>query len=245
MHATTDLAIETRGLTRVFGARNAIVDLDLRIPRGEIFGLLGPNGSGKTTTIRLLLGILEPSAGSASVLGFDTRRHAQDIRTRCGALLEHNGLYERLSAWNNLELFARIWGIPRPARQSRVEELLDRIGLLDRRNEPVAAWSRGQKQKLAIARAMLHRPQLLFLDEPSAGLDPIAAKALRQDLARLVEQEAITVFLTTHNVSEAERLCARIGVLVAGRLVSCATPAEIAGSAAIEDAVTALMEGVS
>jgi ABC-2 type transport system ATP-binding protein len=126
MRSATDLAIETRGLTRVFGALRAVDNLDLAIPRGSIFGLLGPNGSGKTTPIRLLLGILESTAGSARVLGFDTRSHAQDIRTRCGALLEHNGLYERLNAWNNLELFARIWGMRRDERQSRVEELLER-----------------------------------------------------------------------------------------------------------------------
>jgi ABC-2 type transport system ATP-binding protein len=242
MRSATDLAIETRGLTRVFGALRAIDTLDLAIPRGSIFGLLGPNGSGKTTTIRMLLGILESTSGSARVLGFDTRSHAQDIRTRCGALLEHDGLYERLNAWNNLELFARIWGMRRDERQSRVEELLDRVGLLDRRNELVAAWSRGQKQKLAIARTLLHRPELLFLDEPSAGLDPVAARTFRRELARLVEQEQTTVFLTTHNLSEAERLCGRIGVLVEGRLAACGTPSEIAGSASVEDAVTALME---
>jgi ABC-2 type transport system ATP-binding protein len=203
----SDLAIQSDGLSRSFGQLRAVDDLRLEVPRGIVFGFLGPNGSGKTTTIRLLLGLLEPSAGQARVLGFDLRTQADEIRARTGALLEHSGLYERLSAEDNLEFYGRVWRLPDDARRKRREELLGNLGLWDRRKEPVGTWSRGMKQKLAIARTLLHRPALIFLDEPTAGLDPIAAAALHKDLTALVVQERVTVFLTTHNLAEAEKLC--------------------------------------
>ena len=218
------LAVQARGLTRDFGAVRAVDGLDLEIPSGQVFGFLGPNGAGKTTTIRLLLGLLEPTAGSARVLGFDTLRDAEEVRRRAGALLEHAGLYERLSAEDNLEFYGRVWRLPRDERKARTRELLERFGLYDRRRQPAGSWSRGMKQKLAIARAVLHRPPLIFLDEPTAGLDPAASVALRQDLAALAEGEGTTIFLTTHNLTEAERLCAQIGVIRKGRLVAIGHP---------------------
>jgi ABC-2 type transport system ATP-binding protein len=259
---TAAFAIDTRALTRAFGGRAAVDGLTLRVPAGSVFGLLGPNGAGKTTTIRLLLGLLEPTSGSACVLGFDPRTDgdaireragallehaglyerlsAEDnlefhgricrlprIRERAGALLEHAGLYERLSAEDNLEFHGRICRLPRTVRRERIDELLTHLGLRERRRDVVATWSRGMKQKLAIARAMLHRPALLFLDEPTAGLDPIAAAALRDDLAALVSREHVTVFLTTHNLAEAEALCAQVGVLRAGKLLAVGTPQEV------------------
>ncbi len=219
-----DLAIQTNGLSRSFGAVHAVNDVSLEIPAGSIFGFLGPNGSGKTTTIRLLLGLLEPDRGSANVLGFDTRRDPDDIRQRTGALLEHAGLYERLSAEENLEFYARVWQIPDKARAERIHELLDHLGLWERREEQVGNWSRGMKQKLAVARTMLHRPELIFLDEPTAGLDPIASAALREDLSTLVAHEGVTVFLTTHNLTEAEALCNLVGVIRQGKLVAVDSP---------------------
>ena len=190
------------------------------MPRGIVFGFLGPNGSGKTTTIRLLLGLLEPTAGQARVLGFDLRTQADEIRARTGALLEHSGLYERLSAEDNLEFYGRVCRLPANVRRKRCEELLGNLGLWDRRKEPVGTWSRGMKQKLAIARTLLHRPTLIFLDEPTAGLDPVAAAALHDDLTALVAQEGVTVFLTTHNLAEAEKLCQQVGVINQGRLIA-------------------------
>ncbi|MEW6243762.1 MAG: ABC transporter ATP-binding protein [Bacillota bacterium] len=169
--------------------------------------IFGPNGSGKTTTIRLLLGLLEPTSGGASVLGFDVCKKADEVRKRCGALLEHSGLYERLSALDNLEFYGRVWQIPAPERRARIKELLQHLDLWDRRKEVVATWSRGMKQKLAIARALLHRPSLLFLDEPSAGLDPVAASALREDIGKLVKSEGVTVFLTTLTTWQKPRKC--------------------------------------
>ena len=219
-----DTAIRITGLTRDFGTLRALDGLSLDVPAGIVFGFLGPNGSGKTTTIRLLLGLLEPTAGQAEVLGCDTRTQADAIRARCGALLEHDGLYERLSAYDNLDLYGRINRLDAAERAARIEALLTRLDLWDRRQDRVGGWSRGMRQKLAIARALLHRPPLIFLDEPTAGLDPVAAAALREDLAALAVQEGVTVFLTTHHLAEAEKLCAQVAVIRQGRLLALGSP---------------------
>ena len=213
-------AIRTQYLSRDFGLVRAVSHLDLEVPSGIVFGFLGPNGSGKTTTIRLLLGLLEPSDGRAEVLGFDTRTDPVKIRERCGALLEYSGLYERLSAEDNLEFYGRVWHMSAGERKARIKELLTTMGLYERRKEVVNEWSRGMKQKLAIARAMLHHPALIFLDEPTSGLDPLAAVALREDLAALAGREGVTIFLTTHNLSEAEKLCQQVGVIRQGKLLA-------------------------
>jgi len=225
-----DYAVETQGLTRSFGPLVAVDAIDLQVPRGTIFGFLGPNGAGKTTTIRLLLGLLEPTAGSARVLGYDTQTQADRIRQHSGALLEHSGIYERLSAEDNLEFYGRVWHIPAGERKARIKELLTHLGLWERRKEIAGSWSRGMKQKLAVARALLHRPSLVFLDEPTAGLDPVAAAALRDDLAALVAEEGVTVFLTTHNLAEAEKLCRLIGVIRQGRLLAIGSPDSLRSS---------------
>ena len=223
----TEPAIRAEKLTRVFGAVRALDGLDLEVPPGIVFGFLGPNGAGKTTTIRLLLGLLEASGGRAAVLGLDTRSGADGIRDRSGALLEHHGLYERLSAEDNLAFYARAWRLGGDARRRRIRELLESLGLWERRAEPVGRWSRGMKQKLAVARALLHRPSLLFLDEPTAGLDPVAAASLRDELGSLVTREGVTVFLTTHNLAEAERLCGLVAVIKEGRLRAVGHPDEL------------------
>ncbi len=217
-------AIRTELLTRDFGAVRAVDGVTLEVPRGAIFGFLGPNGAGKTTMIRLLLGLLEPTNGMAYVLGHDTRTESDQVRERTGALLEHTGLYERLSAYDNLEYFGRIWRMPPADRKARIQELLTRFDLWDRRKEQVVKWSRGMKQKLAVARTLLHRPALIFLDEPTAGLDPVAAAALRDNLDGLAEREGVTVFLTTHNLSEADKLCDEVGVIRSGKLIAVGPP---------------------
>lgn len=223
----TESAIRTTNLTRDFGPIRAVDHLTLEVPQGILFGFLGPNGAGKTTTIRLLLGLLEPTEGQVEVMGFDGRAQADEIRSRTGALLEHTGLYERLSAEDNLEFYGRIWHLSRTERQARIKELLTHLGLWDRRKEIAGAWSRGMKQKLAVARAMLHRPSLIFLDEPTAGLDPVAASALREDLAALAARDGVTVFLTTHNLMEAEKLCQQVGVIRQGQLLVVGSPEEL------------------
>lgn len=221
------LAIRASGLTRQFAAVRALDDLSIEVPAGAVFGFLGPNGAGKTTTIRLLLGLIEPTSGSAEVLGFDTRTQGAQIRARAGALLEHSGLYERLSAEDNLRFYGRIAQMPRPELDKRIEELLRHLGLWDRRKEAVVKWSRGMKQKLAIARPLLHLPGLVFLDEPTAGLDPVAAASLREDLAALASSQGATIFLTTHNMAEAEKLCSLVAVIRQGKLLAVGSPKEL------------------
>lgn len=209
------------------GTLRALDQLNLEIPEGIVFGFLGPNGSGKTTTIRLLLGLLTPSSGRASVLGYDTRTQAGEIRANTGALLEHTGLYERMTAEDNLDYYGRIYHLSADQRQARIRELLSEMGLYERRKEVVVNWSRGMKQKLAVARALLHQSRLIFLDEPTAGLDPVAAAALREDLAQLVSFRRTTIFLTTHNLADAERLCQQVAVVRAGRLLAVGAPDDL------------------
>ncbi len=227
----TQPSIRIDRLTRDFatdsGPIRAIDNLSLEVPAGIVFGFLGPNGAGKTTTLRLLLGLLEPTKGRAEVLGFDTLAQADQVRARCGALLEHTGVYEQMSAEDNLEFYGRVWRLPRVERQARIKELLSHTGLWDRRRDPVAKWSRGMKQKLALARTLLHRPALIFLDEPTAGLDVQSAVEVRNDLAALAAREGVTVFLTTHNMTEAEKLCSQVAVIREGSLVALGHPDEL------------------
>jgi len=220
-------AIRIDNLSRDFGPIKALDKLSLEVPSGSIFGFLGPNGSGKTTTIHLLLGLLEPTGGRAEVLGFDTQKHGDAVRARTGALLEHAGLYEQMTAEENLEFHGRINRLGAGERQSRMKELLGQFDLWERRRERIVKWSRGMKQKLAIARALLHRPSLVFLDEPTAGLDVVAAAAVRDDLATLAAGEGVTFFLTTHNMAEAEKLCRRVAVIRQGRLLAVGHPDEL------------------
>jgi len=227
----TETAIRIENLTRDFETVRAVDGLSLEVEAGIIFGFLGPNGAGKTTTINLLLGLLEPTSGRAEVLDFDTRTQADEVRTRTGALLEHPGLYEQLSAEDNLEFYGRIWRMPATERQDRIKELLTHMGVWERRKERVGTWSKGMKQKLALARAMLHRPPLIFLDEPTAGLDVVAAVTVRDDLEALAAREGVTVFLTTHNMAEAERLCSQVAVIREGELVAIGHPDELRAQA--------------
>lgn len=219
-----DPIILAEHLSRSFGPVKAVDDLTFEVPAGVVFGFLGPNGAGKTTTIHLLLGLMQPTQGQAWVMGFDIRKQAEEIRAFSGALLEFSGLYERMSAEDNLELYGRIYKMPTAERRARTRELLEHLDLWERRKDQVGTWSRGMKQKLAVARALFHRPPLVFLDEPTAGFDPVAAAALRRDLAGLVAHEGVTVFLNTHNLSEAEELCAQVGVIRAGKLITMGSP---------------------
>jgi ABC-2 type transport system ATP-binding protein len=227
MNGVDAVAIRAIGLTRRFDEITAVDDLSLEIDEGTVFGFLGPNGAGKTTTMRLLLGLLEPTGGAVTVLGHDVAADAMEVRRACGVLLEHTGLYERLTASDNLEYFAKLWHLTPAQRQARIDELLEHFGLSARRRETVGTWSRGMKQKLALARALLHRPRVVFLDEPTAGLDPIAAAGLRTDLLDLARREAVTVFITTHNLDEAERMCDRVGVIRDGRLLAEGRPDDL------------------
>jgi ABC-2 type transport system ATP-binding protein len=224
---TADLAICTHNLTKEFETVRALDNLRLEIPPGIIFGFLGPNGAGKTTTIRLLLGLLQPTSGSVRVLGYESQTQADQIRANTGALLENTGIYEQMSAEANLEFYGRAFRIPANERQERIQALLTEMGLWDRRGERAGSWSRGMKQKLALARAMLHKPRLVLLDEPTTGLDVRSAVAIRENLRRLAVNEEVTIFLTSHNMEEVEKLCDRVAVIDGGQLVAQGTLEEL------------------
>ncbi len=223
----TNCAIYLQNLTKDFESVRALNDLSLEIPTGILFGFLGPNGAGKTTTIRLLLGLLEPTAGKVQVLGFDTQTQADQVRAHTGALLEHTGIYEQMTAEDNLEFYGRAFCMSTAERKARVQDLLTHMGLWDRRKERAGNWSRGMKQKLALARTLLHRPRLVLLDEPTAGLDVQAAVTIREDLASLVTREQVTIFLTTHNMVDAEKLCHQVAVIREGKLIALGSPDDL------------------
>jgi ABC-2 type transport system ATP-binding protein len=218
-------AIETRGLTRRFGERTAVDQLDLQIPQGAVFGFLGPNGAGKTTTVHMLTALIAPTSGSASVAGHVLGRDDTAIRRSVGILTETPGLYDRLSAWQNLLFFARLYDVPDPRAGAQAERYLRMLGLWERRDDPAGSFSKGMRQKLAIARALLHEPAVVFLDEPSAGLDPEAARTVR-DFIKELRAEGRTSFLTTHNLPEADELCDLIGVFRT-RLLRVDTPGNL------------------
>ena len=201
--------VRTDKLTKRFGTLVAVDRLDLEVREGEVFGFLGPNGAGKTTTLRLLCALIGPTSGTAEVAGFRLGRQDPEIRAAVGILTEQPGLYERQSAWDNLVYFATLYGLDAPTAARQAEHFLRLMGLWDRRLEAVVTFSRGMKQKMAIARAALHEPRILFLDEPTTGLDPDAAKTVREFIVAL-RGEGRTVFLCTHNLDEADRLCDRI-----------------------------------
>mgnify|MGYP001823997407 CR=1 FL=1 len=201
--------ITTSGLSKQFEDFTAVDRLTLDIEAGEVFGFLGPNGAGKTTTVRMLTCLIAPSAGEAAVLGYQVGTEDQQIRRNVGLLTEAPGHYDRLSAWQNLLIYARLYEVDQEKRQ--VEKYLRMLDLWDRREDPAGTFSKGMRQNLAIARALLHEPQVLFLDEPTAGLDPQAARLIREFIAELKEAGR-TIFLCTHNLDEADRLCDRVAV---------------------------------
>jgi ABC-2 type transport system ATP-binding protein len=215
--------IQTTNLTRRFGKVLAVDDLNLDVHEGEVFGFLGPNGAGKTTTVRMLAALIAPSSGSAVINGFRLGQQDGDIRRSVGILTETPGMYDTLSAQRNLEIFARLYEVKDVPAQ--VEKYLRLFGLWDRREDPAATFSKGMKQKLALARALLHEPRVVFLDEPTAALDPEAAHLVRESIVQL-RHEGRTVFLCTHNLDEADRLCDRVGVFKT-RLLAVDTPARL------------------
>ena len=203
----------------------AVKGISFRVKRGELFGLLGPNGAGKTTTIKMLTTLLEPSGGTARVLGLDVRREAREIRKRINLVAEgERTLYWRLSAYENLKYFARIYYVPKNEERELIERLLKLVGLWERRNDLVMNFSRGMKQRLAIAKALINDPEVLFLDEPTLGLDVQSAIFVREFIRRLVDEEGKTVLLTTHYMAEAERLCDRIAIIDHGKIIALDTP---------------------
>jgi len=215
--------IVTKSLTKRFGEITAVNQLTLSVQRGEVFGLLGPNGAGKTTTVRMLAALLIPTGGTARVAGFKVGDDDQGIRRKIGLLPESPGLYDSLSAEQNLAFFGSMYGVENTAEQT--QKYLELLGLWNRRYEPVGTFSKGMRQKLAIARALLHEPEVLFLDEPTSGLDPQASRLVREFIEDL-KGEGRTIILTTHNLEEADRLCDRVAV-ISGHLLALDAPGEL------------------
>jgi ABC-2 type transport system ATP-binding protein len=212
--------IETNKLQRLFGEHKAVDDMTFHVKQGEVFGLLGPNGAGKTTTVRLLNGILPPSSGTARVFGFDPVTQGESIRRKTGVLTETPALYERLSARENLEFFGTLQEIQDRELNHRVDGMLEFFELSSRANDKVETYSKGMKQRLALARALIHKPPLLFLDEPTSGLDPEAAQQVNDLIANLANQNGQTVVLATHNLTEAQRLCDRVAIMNKGKILA-------------------------
>ena len=228
MHDAIEHAIKTEGLSRRFGHVVAVDGVTLAVPRGEVFGVLGPNGAGKTTMVRLLNGVLAPSAGRCRVLGLDPRTHGGEVRRRTGVLTESPALYERMTARENLRFFGTMYDVPEEKLARRVDAMLDAFGLAERADDKVGGYSKGMKQRLALARALLHEPEVLFLDEPTAALDPEAARRVTELIVEFSHQAGRTVFLCTHYLPEAQRLCDRVAVLNRGKMIATGTLAELA-----------------
>lgn len=222
-----DPIITAAGLTRRFGDTVAVNDLTLEVYRGEVFGFLGHNGAGKTTTVRLLNGVLTPSAGEVRILGLNPLADGPGVRRQTGVLTETPSLDERLTARVNLSIYADLYGVPKADVKQRVDTLLAAFDLAERADDQVGEYSKGMKQRLALARTVIHEPALLFLDEPTAALDPVAARQVHEMILRTA-REGRTVFINTHNLVEAQRLCDRVGVMEHGRLVAIGTPHDLA-----------------
>jgi len=223
-------ALQVEGLTKVFTTAKdhpplrAVDGIDFAVHEGEVFGFLGPNGAGKTSTIRMLTGLSRPTAGKAHVLGLDLNKDLPRIKKQIGVVPEASNLYDELTAFDNLVFAMQLYGVPRAERKARAEALLEHFRLNEKRDAPFAKLSCGMKRALTIAAALAHRPPLVFLDEPTTGLDVMSARNLRQMIAAL-RDEGVTVFLTTHYLEEAERLCDRVAILVKGRIVALDTVA--------------------
>jgi daunorubicin resistance ABC transporter ATP-binding subunit len=216
-------AVELQSLSKVFGPIRAVDQLSLTVRQGEIFGLLGPNGSGKTTTINLISGLSTPTSGHVHVMGYQMPRHARHIRQMLGAVPQETALYEELSAWDNLDFHANLFGMARTAKQARIRQMLDLVQLQERARSRVGTYSGGMKRRLALARALLHDPALIYLDEPTLGVDVQSRRAIWNYILALREQGK-TVLITTNYLEEAQALCGRIAILDHGKLIALDTP---------------------
>jgi ABC-2 type transport system ATP-binding protein len=216
--------ISVQHLTKAFGDLVAVNDISFAVDTGEIFAFLGPNGAGKTTTIKMLTTLLRPTSGTISIDGLDPTREANEVRRRFGIVFQDPSLDDELTAYENLDLHGVLYGVPRPQRRDRIAKLLELFDLTDRRDDPVKTFSGGTRRRLEIARGLLHTPKILFLDEPTLGLDPQTRNQLWTQVRALNESERVTVFLTTHYMEEADRVAHRIAIIDHGRIVAQGSP---------------------
>ena len=218
--------IHASDLTKVFGKSTAVDHISFDVREGEIFGFLGPNGAGKTTTTRMLTGVIPPDAGTATILGYDIRSEPVQAKQGFGVVPETSNAYTDLTAWQNLMLMGELYGLLRTRAEQRSSDLLSMVGLLERKDQKVQAYSKGMKQRLILAMALIHEPALLFLDEPTSGLD-VQSTQMILSLLRDLNKEGTTIFLTTHNMEEANRLCHRVGIIRAGKIVAIDAPEKL------------------
>jgi ABC-2 type transport system ATP-binding protein len=221
-----EIAISTENLTRRFGELLAVDNVNLQVESGQFFGFLGPNGAGKSTTIKMLTGLLAPSSGRMALLGIDFAQHAVEVKRQIGVVPEGMGLFERLTAPEYLEFVGRMYGLDKATTHKRSDELLEFMQLADRAKTLIADYSHGMQKKLALAAAVIHRPRILFLDEPFEGVDALAAGALKELLARMTER-GVTIFLTSHVLEIVERLCSHVAIIKKGQLVAQGSIAEL------------------
>jgi ABC-2 type transport system ATP-binding protein len=235
--------IEVERLTKCFGRFTAVDGISFTVSRGEIFGFLGANGAGKTTAMRMLCGLSKPTSGRASVAGFDVRRRPEDVKRSIGYMSQRFSLYEDLKVWENIRLFAGIYGVPGKEIPARTDALLDRLGFLHERNTPVKALPPGWKQKLAFSVSIFHDPEIVFLDEPTGGVDPAVRRRFWELICEVADR-GITVFVTTHYMDEAE-YCNRVSIMVDGRIEALDTPKKLKASAGVSsmDEVFYLLAG--
>jgi ABC-2 type transport system ATP-binding protein len=219
--------IEVENLVKSFGEIQAVRDISFSVDQGEIFAFLGPNGAGKTTTIKMLTTLLRPTSGRISIDGLDPMTHQNEVRKRFGIVFQDPSTDDELTAWENMDLHGALYGVPRRIRAERTERLLKLFELWDRRDHPLKQFSGGMKRRLEIARGLLHTPRIIFLDEPTLGLDPQTRNQLWSHVKTLNDEERVTVFLTTHYMEEAERVARRIAIIDHGRIVAQGTPAEL------------------
>ena len=238
-------AVEVTGLTKKFGEFTAVDNVSFDVPDGEIFGYLGPNGAGKTTLMRMLTTLVIPTGGSAKIAGFDVVTHSADVRRQIGVISQAMTSDLDLTGFENMDIYGRFYGVPAQERKERIKYLLDMVGLSSRAGELVAAYSGGMRRRLEVARSLVHKPKILFLDEPSSGLDPQSRRVMWELLRQIREEGSTTMFLTTHYMEEADALCNRIAIIDAGKMIVLGSPAQLKREIPGSDIVSITVGGLS
>ena len=237
-------AVEVTGLTKRFGSFTAVDNVSFDVPDGEIFGYLGPNGAGKTTLIRMLTTLVIPTGGSAKIAGFDVVTHSADVRRQIGVISQAMTSDLDLTGFENLDIYGRFYGVPARERKERIKYLLDMVGLSSRAGELVAAYSGGMRRRLEVARSLVHKPKILFLDEPSSGLDPQSRRVMWDLLRQIREESSTTMFLTTHYMEEADALCNRIAIIDSGKMIVLGSPTQLKKEIPGSDIVSITVDGL-
>jgi len=227
--------VDTRDLTKRYGKHSAVESLNLQVHEGEIFGFLGPNGSGKTTTLLMLLGLTQPTSGWARVCGLDPSRDGVKVKEKVGFLPENLGFYQDMTAWENLDYVAQLNGIPASVADEKIPQVLETVGLREEADKRLSAFSRGMCQRLGIAEILVRSPQLVFLDEPTLGLDPEGADRIVRFIRSLSREQKMTVVLSSHDLKQVQKICDRVGIMLNGKMIACGAIEELAGATQVAE----------